>query len=95
MIVYNKGKYVGDIDINPTVSFKYIGDKPSLPASGNMGEVITVHGEPYVFNGSSWEYVGDISENQQPTQKQLPVTCERCGAPLTHGKCEYCGTDYR
>ena len=24
----------------------------------------------------------------------LPKTCANCGAPLTYGKCEYCGTVY-
>lgn len=24
----------------------------------------------------------------------LPKTCVNCGAPLTSGKCEYCGTVY-
>lgn len=32
-------------------------------------------------------------EEQKKTLSKKPLNCPNCGAPLSNGKCEYCGTE--
>ena len=77
----NVFKYIGTVDVLPTIAV-------------SDGDVCTLHGDEYIRCGGEWIIAG-LQEPEIKQIKPLPTTCERCGAPLNHGKCEYCGTDYR
>jgi hypothetical protein len=76
---------------NFDLACNFLGAVDELPTNAKVGDVVHYNGTVWVYTGSEFEAFG-VSRDKE---KELPVTCERCGAPLNHGVCEYCGTDYR
>lgn len=67
--------------------FKFKGVFNALPETANVGDVVMVSGETYVY-GDDWQEIGN-AENKEP-----PKNCPNCGGVINPYKlkCEFCGT---
>lgn len=76
--------------MNPQLcsTFKFIGVVNELPKWGNMGELVQLGNESYVWFGSWEKIVEPVKELVRETN------CPNCGGVLNphKPKCEFCGT---
>lgn len=84
MIETNISKYANE-------TLRVRGSYDKLPDTGEIGDMIVIGDDLYIFTGDQYELIG---KRELEPQKIVPRVCKSCGAPLKNGKCEYCGSQY-
>ena len=73
------------------IGFMFEGVFDALPKTANVGDVVMISGETYVYT-DGWQ---EIAKTENYTEiKDPPQNCPNCGGVINPYKlkCEFCGT---
>lgn len=78
--------------------FCYKGNFNILPESATTGDLVIIHGDSYLYTGTSWDKVGTTITTSpiKPVRRIIKIThCPDCNAPRASGDvCPWCGVPY-